>query len=108
MPIFKTTNDILKTFQEELFDENNNNYNKINLPPSPEWDYSRELNIEDIDIWEVIFEGGGGNGLYAAWCPYAKFFMLRNNFQIETYYGETGEVMLEKRMQELDIRYPRV
>ena len=108
MPIFKTNKDIFKTFGEEVFDQNWNNYNTVQLPPSPEWDNSRELQIEDIDIWEVIYEGGGGNSLYAAWCPYAKFFMLRYNFQLETYYGDDGEKRLEKRLQSLNISYPRV
>jgi hypothetical protein len=107
MPIFKTTDDILKTFKEELFDENQNNYPFLTLPPSPSWDAKREMDLEDVDIWEVIFEGGGGTGLYAAWCPYDKFFMLRYKTEIDTFYGEEGEKRLEKRLKELNLLYPK-
>lgn len=108
MPIFKTNQDIFKTNAEELYDENHKNYAFVSLPPSPVWDNSRELKMEDIDIWEVIFEGGGGVGLYAAWCPYAQFFMFRYQGQIEEYYGPEGENRLEKRLKDLNISYPRV
>lgn len=108
MPIFKTNQDIFKTLGEEVFNPNWNNYDTVQLPPNPLWDNSRELQVEDVDIWEVIYEGGGGNALYAAWCPYAKFFMLRHNFNIETYYGDDGEKRLEKRLKDLKIDYPRI
>lgn len=107
MPIFKTTNDILKTFKEELFDENNNNYPFLTLPPSPEWDGKREMRIEDVDVWEVIIEVGGGTGLYAAWCPYDKFFMFRYRTEIDTFYGDEGEKMLESKLKSLNIAYPK-
>ena len=107
MPIFKTTNDILKTFSEELFDENNNNYPFLKLPPSPEWDGNREMCIEDVDVWEVIMEAGGGTGVYAAWCPYDKFYMFRYMTEIDTFYGDEGEKMLESKLKSLNIPYPK-
>lgn len=107
MPIFKTNKDIFKTNEEEAVNYNLGNDYLI-LPPSPLWDNSRELQIEDIDIWEVIYQSGGGNGLYAAWCPYAKFFMHIYNNQVETYYGEVAEKRLEQRLKDLKISYPRV
>lgn len=108
MPIFKTNQDIFKTFGEEVYDPNTFDTPFLTLPPSPEWDNSRELQIEDVDIWEVIYEAGGGNSLYAAWCPYAQFFMLLINGSVETFYGIHGEKMLEKKLQELNIQYPKV
>lgn len=108
MPTFRTNQDIFKTHGEELYDENHKNYDFLNLPPSPAWDNSRPLQIEDVDIWEVILEGGGGFGLYAAWCPYAQFYMLRLRGEVEWYYGPEGEKMLENRLQSLNISYPRV
>lgn len=107
MPLFRTTNDILRTNSEELHDENHKNFSFITLPPNPLWDNSRELNIEDVDIWEVIFEGGGGVGLYASWCPYANFFMLRYKEQLECYYGVEGERRLENRLNDLKLPYPK-
>lgn len=111
MPIFKTTYNILtKPWEDELFNPNWMDSDKIQLPPSIEWDYSRELKIEDVDIWEVIYEQGGAVGLYAAWMPYAEFYMLRvgwwNEAQghgIETYYGPGCQEKLQKRIKELGL-----
>lgn len=83
---------------------------KLVLPPSPKWDYSRELQIEDVDIWEVLFEQGGGTGVYAAWCPYAEFYMLRVNLdgrnpQIETFYGAGAQKRLIEKLNLYKIPY---
>ena len=111
MPIFKTTYNILtKPWEDELWNPNWMDSDKIQLPPSVEWDYSRDLKIEDVDIWEVIYEQGGAVGLYAAWMPYAEFYMLRvgwwNESQghgIETYYGAGSQKKLQKRIKELNL-----
>ena len=84
--------------------------NKVEVPPHPEWDYSRELQIEDVDIWEVIYEQGGGVGVYAAWCPYAEYYLVRTGWwnvpnDIETYYGPGAQKAVQKRMNELKIPY---
>ena len=108
MPTFKTNTDIFTTMGEELFDENHWNYPWLITPETHNWDSDKEPQIEDIDVWEVIFESGGGTALYAAWAPYAKFFMLRHHFQVETYYGTEGEKRLEKKLNELNLKYPKV
>lgn len=96
MLIFKTTKNILKfTDEDELYDPNWMDSNKVILPPSIEWDYKREMKIEDVDIWQVLYQSGGGIGIYAAWNPFAEFYMitsgwdyLAKTFVIETYYGK--------------------
>ena len=65
--------------QGEIFDSNWSSSNKIKTPPSVPWDYSRELTIEDVDVWEVVWEAGGGWGVYASWSPYAEFYMVTGN-----------------------------
>jgi hypothetical protein len=107
MPLFRTLSDILKTNAEELHDENHKNYDFLTLPPSPVWNGPTTPTIEDIDIWEVIFEGGGGVGLYAAWCPYAHFFMFKLKDSLETYYGPIEEKLLEQRLDTLNLSYPK-
>lgn len=104
---FKSTHNIFKDFGE-VFDPNWMDSDKISLPPKREWDYSRELQIEDIDIWEVISEASGGWGVYAAWSPYAEFYMLRTGWRnelagngIETYYGAGAQKKVQQRMKEL-------
>jgi hypothetical protein len=99
MPFFKTTYNILKTpWEDEAFDVNWMDSNKIVLPPNKPWDYARELKLEDVSLWEQIYYQGGGLGLYASWDPYAEFYMITSkgipdsvtgiNLNIETFYGE--------------------
>jgi hypothetical protein len=108
---FKSTQNIFKDFSEVL-EPNWMDSDKPLLPPKYDWDYKRELQIEDVDIWEVIYEQGGGVGVYAAWCPYAAFYMIRVGWQkesqgygVETYYGPEAERMVQKRMKELRIPF---
>jgi hypothetical protein len=112
MPIFKTTKDILKSpWEDELFDPNWMDSDKLSLPPKRDWDYSKELAIEDVDIWEVIYQQGGGLGVYASWSPYAEFYLitlpsfLYINNGIETYYGPNAQKQIQNRMKELGISF---
>ena len=121
MPFFKTTQNVLHD-NLEYFDENWMDSNSLVLPPSPRWDYSRELKIEDVDIWEVLWMAGGGYGVYAAWCPYAEFYLVtmpkRNpslddlkqaNFSspkdIETFYGPGCQKKLIEHLRKNNIPY---
>lgn len=120
MPFFKTTYNILvKQDEDELFNENWMDSDKLILPPKVDWDYSREMQIEDVDIWEVIYEATNGIGLYAAWLPYAEFYLLTtgndydatryfNNVPYgyrnwETYYGKNASEKVIKRCNDLKI-----
>jgi hypothetical protein len=121
MPIFKTTYNILKKYDEdELFEENWMDSNKLFLPKKNNWDYSRELTIEDVDVWEVIYESSNGIGVYASWNPYAEFYMITTGLNlnnpiryikeipyydriIETYYGIDAFQNVKKRMIDLNI-----
>jgi len=110
MPFFKTTKDILKTpWEDELFNPNWMDSNTLILPPKKEWDYARELQIEDIEVWEQLYYEGGGLGVYAAWDPYAEFYMITKKYftifpdGIETYYGKNAQKMVQKRIKELNI-----
>lgn len=108
MPFFKSSYNIFKDpSSDEVFDENWMDSDKLVLPPTIKWDYSREMKIEDVDIWEVIYYQGGGLGLYAAWMPYAEFYMITHhlllykNDAIETYYGQGASEKAYKRAIEL-------
>jgi hypothetical protein len=107
MPRFKTTQNILKD-HKEYFDENWMDKNFLELPPSIEWDNKRELQVEDVDIWEVISEMSGPSGVYASWLPYAEFYMIVKNGNIDsTYYGQGSDEYAAKRCEELNIPYPK-
>lgn len=106
---FKSTQNIFKDFGE-VFESKWSDSNTPIYPPNPSWDYSRELTIDDIDIWEVIYEQGGGLGIYAAWCPYAEFYLVRTGWwnapnDLETYYGPGAQDKVQKRMNDLKIPY---
>lgn len=111
---FRTNKNIFVDF-DEYFDPNWMDSDTLVLPETKSWDYQREMTISDVDIWEVIYEQGGGLGVYAAYCPYAEFYMIRphgsggrdgaNHKNIETYYGKHAQRRVIKRMQELNIPY---
>jgi hypothetical protein len=109
VPFFKTTHNILVDGGEH-FDPNWMDSDSLVLPPKTNWDYSRELQIEDIDIWEVVYQQGGGLGIYAAWSPYAEFYLVRVGWKLEskghgleTYYGPGASDKVYKRAKELGI-----
>ena len=124
MPIFKSTYNIIKKPDEdEVFESSWMATGQICLPPKVEWDYKRELLVEDVDIWEVIYEESGARGVYAAWCPYAEFYMITNGVDekndpriinglayqdrlIETFYGKGAAQKTYQRAYSLGIKLP--
>jgi len=116
MPFFKSTLNILKKVDEdEVFNHNWMDSDKLIVPDKKNWDYNREMTIEDVDIWEVLYEASGGIGIYAAHSPYAEFYMittgiystyLENNKMIEVYYGPNSSKQVYKRAKELNIPLP--
>jgi hypothetical protein len=107
MPQFKSTKNILKDFGDEVFHENWMDSDKIILPPSYDWSYDRVMEFEDVDIWEVIIERGGGVAVYAAWCPYAEYYIIRHNWgeDLEAFYGRSVQPHVIQRLEELKIPY---
>ena len=112
MPFFRTTVNILKD-NGEHFDPNWMDSDSLILPPKQDWDYGREMQIEDVDLWEVIYEQGSV-GVYAAWTPYAEFYMFKPPWQmlesgwgLETYYGPQAALRLETRLMEFGITLPK-
>jgi hypothetical protein len=84
MPRFKTTLNILKKSDEnEAFESKWFDSDKLVLPPKIKWDYSRDLQVEDIDYWEVLYEASDGIGFYAAWCPYAEYYLITTGLDIK-------------------------
>ncbi len=122
MPIFKSTYNILvKPDEDEVFNPNWFDTPFLQLPPSCPWTYEREMQIEDVDIWEVLVEHGGGLGVYAAWCPYAEFYLVTtgtdlrtqkvdektsvnyNSMFYETYYGAGAQEKVKQKANQLGL-----
>jgi len=105
--IFKTTKDIFQQWNDELWSDNVLDKPFAEYPPRVDWDYSRPLQIEDIDIWEVLYAESGGRGVYAAWLPYAEFYLVRPGWDkeledgFETYYGPGAVDQVIKRGKDL-------
>ena len=106
---FKSTQNIFKDLGE-LLDPNWLESDKIILPPKKDWDYRRTITIEDVNVWEVIYEQSGGIGVYAAWDPYAEFYMIKvgwfleeQGYGAELYYGPGAMDNMMKRAKELGI-----
>lgn len=105
MPIFKTNNDIFNTHEEEIFDENIMNYDFVIFPETKKWDYKRPLNLEDIEIWEVLYEASGGIGVYAAWRPLAEFYMVIYKYNVKIFTGFQCNKRLTNYLDYLKIPY---
>jgi hypothetical protein len=104
MPIFRSNADIFKYGTEESFDSAKFDLNNVFIPPSnKKWNYEKELTIENIELWEVIYEESGQIGVYAAWEPYAEFYMIRNKLEIEVYYGKGALQKTVNKMKNIKI-----
>jgi hypothetical protein len=74
--------------------------------------YEKNLDFNDVVMWEEIFYQGGNIGVYAAWSPYAEFYIIVHNLflkdqnLIEKFYGDNALHNLLKRLQEFEIEIP--
>ena len=110
MPFWKTTEEILKgTLGKELFDPNWMNYNTVQTPPYYIWEETRPPRFEEVDIWEIITDTGGC-AVYAAWCPYAEFYLVASGDGrlIAEFSGENANERLEQYLIKNRIPYPKV
>jgi hypothetical protein len=110
MPRWKTSEQILNLSKDgEVFDENWMNYISIYqyMPRPIKWKENRLIKFEDVDIWEVIAEISGPVGIYAAWQPYAPYFVAMKNWSIDQeFWGVYGEKRLHSYMVNHGIHVP--
>lgn len=109
MPQFKSTKNIFGDFGDEVWDRNWADSNTPVLPPNPDWTYDRILELEDVDIWEVIIERGGAVALYAAWMPYAEYYLVRYGpDHMEAFYGRNVRPDVKRFFDERKIQCPDI
>ena len=103
MPFWRTTKNIFSDLGEH-FDPNWMDSDKLITPPNKPWDYKRDMQIEDVNLWEEIRFNPRGIGVWAAWDPYAEFYMITNGKSaIETFYGPGASRAVYKRAKELGV-----
>jgi hypothetical protein len=111
------------TGEGEHWDPNWLDSDNLVLPPKQPWDYKREMQVEDVNIWEQIMNPWA-LAVFAAWDPYAEFYLLRFDknynwegwsepgvppmFNFETYYGPGAHDQVVKRIQELSKVYDAI
>jgi hypothetical protein len=109
MPRWKTTEQILNLSKDgEIFDENWMNYDSIYqyMPKPIKWKENRLIKFEDVYIWEVISEVNGPIGVYAAWQPYAPYFVVTKSWAIDQeFWGLDGEKNLQRYMIDHGINF---
>lgn len=111
MPRWKTTQNLLSVKNDgEFYDDNWMNYDRIwqYMPEPIPWDGNREIRFEDVDIWEVILEESGPLGVYAAWQPYAEYYVVMRHWTIvEEFVGYMANERLEQYLIAHNIQYSR-
>jgi len=109
MPRWKTTQNLLSVqYDGEHFDENWMDRNTLYLPPNSPWISDRPIRFEDVDLWEVICEWSGLCGVYAAWCPYAEYYIVMDRWKIVAEFeGYMANERLEQYLIEHNIVYPK-
>ena len=110
MPRWKTTENILHLSKDgEYFDENWMNYDRIwqYAPKEVPWDGDRPIRFEDVDLWEVITEVSGPIGVYAAYMPYAEYYVVTNRWAVAAEFeGPKANERLEEFLKANNIPYP--
>lgn len=109
MPQFKTNKNIFGDFGDEVWNRNWADSDTVVLPPNPDWSYDRVLQPEDVDIWEVIIERGGSVALYAAWMPYAEYYLVRYGpDHMEAFYGRNVRPDVKRFFDDRNINCPPI
>ena len=109
MPRWKTTQNILVD-NSEYFDESWMNYDKISqyAPPIIPWSKKRKIKFEEVELWEVITEMTGPVGVYAAYMPYAEYYIVTNRGTIVSEFsGWNANKRLEDFLIQNNIPYPK-
>jgi hypothetical protein len=106
MTIFKSTQQVFLT----AFDSMSTEMQTGKAIP-PLWQLERPIEFDDIVTWEQIY-GKNGLSVYAAWSPYAEFYIiahapfLNSSYGIEQFRGDDSLKLLLDRLRELEIELP--
>ena len=96
MPRFKTKYNVFEN-NEELYSEAIANENGIYIPETWDWDGPSQLSVDDVIIWECLFEKTGPSGIYAAWAPYEEFYIVTDRRSVvKEFFGPSAKELLNE------------
>lgn len=107
MTIFKTNQEIYLT----AFDKMDYKFPTVGKSTPPEWHHKRPITFDDVVIWEQLY-GKNGISLYAAWSPYADYYIivhglfLDKNYGIEEFHGAEATNLIITRFKSFGIDLP--
>jgi hypothetical protein len=87
MTVFKLSKEVFDTPWD--YDTKRN----ISPPLTEDWHNTREITVDDVSIWEQIYHEPGNIGIYAAYCPYAEFYIfvfeqfLKTKYEIRSFHN---------------------
>jgi hypothetical protein len=96
MPRFKTKYNVFEN-NEELYSEAIANENGIYIPETWDWDGASQVSVDDVIIWECLFEKTGPSGIYAAWAPYEEFYIVTDRRSVvKEFFGPSAKELLNE------------
>jgi hypothetical protein len=96
MPRFKTKYNVFEN-NEELYSEAIAKENGIYIPETWDWDGSSQVSVDDVIIWECLFEKTGPSGIYAAWAPYEEFYIVTDRRSVvKEFFGPSAKELLNE------------
>jgi hypothetical protein len=107
MLTFKNTLDIISNPWNYNF--SSKNVSPPFLPTSTQWAENREITVNDVILWEQLYYEPGNIGVYAAYNPYAEFYLITFNLflnsdaRFEEFVGDDAAQKCYDRAVELGI-----
>jgi hypothetical protein len=96
MPRFKTKYNVFEN-NDELFSEEVAKENGIYLPDTWDWNEPSQIAVDDVVIWECLFEQSGLSGIYAAWAPYEEFYIVtEHRVVVKEFFGPSAKELVDK------------
>lgn len=107
MPRFKTKYDVFEGIDELFSEEHAQLNNGVYLPENWSWESNRPITVDDVVIWECLFEQSGSSGIYAAWAPYEEFYIVvEHRVVVREFFGDLARNMLHQYCVENNIPAP--
>jgi hypothetical protein len=78
---------------------------------SVDWDYSQQITVDDVTIWEELYTEPYNIGLYSSWSPYIEFYLLvyydfADSRRFKTFYGLDAHIDLKRYLDQCEIILP--